>query len=116
MNVRLTRELANRESRAVTKEELIASKFPTRDMCKTCFLDNDMETWDRREVFKFLQQWYWPSVGKGHARSIETNQEGGTQLSTRGLLVICTPLFLLFFVFVKDFCHKTKKATSRKNE
>ena len=114
VNVRLAREAADREERAISKEELLASKFPTKAMCPRCFLDPN-------EVFDFLQQRYWPSDG---TRTIDhrssSSMEGGvsvkgTPLSTVGLCAILVPLFVLVFIFGKEFLTRAKKASSRKN-
>eukprot|EP00549_Striatella_unipunctata_P025723 CAMPEP_0118700950 /NCGR_PEP_ID=MMETSP0800-20121206/16925_1 /TAXON_ID=210618 ORGANISM="Striatella unipunctata, Strain CCMP2910" /NCGR_SAMPLE_ID=MMETSP0800 /ASSEMBLY_ACC=CAM_ASM_000638 /LENGTH=122 /DNA_ID=CAMNT_0006601707 /DNA_START=112 /DNA_END=480 /DNA_ORIENTATION=+ len=54
------KEAAEREQRMVTKHELLAGKFPTKEMCPTCWKDDDLKEFDRDAVFDFLKQWYWP--------------------------------------------------------
>ncbi len=115
VNSRLARELADRDGRVITKNELIASKFPTKKMCPRCFLDKDMDTWDSNEVFDFLQQRYWPSDAIDH-RSLSNSELKGTKLSTPGFFIILIPLFLSILFFRKDFLKRARKASSRKNQ
>lgn len=58
------REFASREHRNITKEEIIASKFPTIQMCPNCWLDSNLEAFDPDEVSLFLKRWYWPEHDK----------------------------------------------------
>lgn len=55
------KEAAQRQNRNVTQEETLASRFPTKKMCPDCWLDDNMTKWDNATVFKFLDEWYWPS-------------------------------------------------------
>lgn len=61
VNARLMKEAAQRQNRNVTREETMASMFPTRKMCPDCWLDKNMTKWDNATVFKFLDEWYWPA-------------------------------------------------------
>lgn len=61
VNARLMKESAQRQNREVTHEELVASRFPTKKMCQGCWLDANMTKWDNKEVFRFLDEWFWPS-------------------------------------------------------
>ena len=61
VNSRLMKEAAQRQNRNVTQEETLASMFPTQKMCPDCWLDENMTTWDNDTVFKFLDDWYWPT-------------------------------------------------------
>ena len=113
VNARLIRELALRESRIVSKEEILASKFPPRSMCPKCFLDKDMETWDPKEVFNFLEMRYWPSNGVHHHRNL--NGETGTPLSSKGLFVICIPLLYIPLILLNQYIRKSKASEAQKN-
>jgi hypothetical protein len=61
VNARLMKEAAQRQNREVTHEELLASKFPTKKMCPSCWLNANMTEWDNRSVFQFLDAWFWPN-------------------------------------------------------
>lgn len=61
VNARLMKEAAQRQNRNVTREEIMASMFPTRKMCPDCWLDENMTKWDNATVFKFLDEWFWPA-------------------------------------------------------
>ena len=61
VNARLMKEAALRQNRNVTHEETLASKFPTMKMCPDCWLDANMTKWDNANVFRFLDEWYWPN-------------------------------------------------------
>lgn len=61
VNARLMKEAAQRQNRNVTREETLASMFPTKKMCPDCWLDENMTKWDNATVFKFLDEWYWPA-------------------------------------------------------
>ena len=61
VNARLMKEAAQRENRLVTHDETLASMFPTKRMCRGCWLDANMTKWDDEKVFQFLNDWYWPN-------------------------------------------------------
>jgi len=119
VNVRLVHEAAERERRIVSKEETIASKFPTKGMCPKCWLDGDMEVWDPAEVFNFLQQWYWPSDGSRSASSIDVHRRNsveGTPISSRvGICLILVPICFFVCIFGNKSARNTKEVSSRKN-
>ena len=97
VNKRLMIELAEREKRIVTKQELLASKFPTTVMCPQCWLDGDMEMWDKKEVFYFLQHWYWPS-DNDYAISVRNNS------STEGVPLPVGSVMRLVLLMVVIVC------------
>ena len=59
INVRLMGEAAAREQRNVTAEEEISSIFPTKEICPTCWVDDEMKQYDRDELYNFLKNRYW---------------------------------------------------------
>ncbi len=61
VNERLMKEVAQRSNRKVTHEETLASRFPTKKLCPDCWLDENMTKWDNATVFRFLDEWFWPS-------------------------------------------------------
>ena len=61
VNERLMKEAAQRQHREVTYEEILASKFPTKKLCRDCWLDENMTQWDNVRVFHFLDEWFWPT-------------------------------------------------------
>lgn len=71
VNVRLMRESAERDDRIVSNAEELAAKFPSRQLCPKCWLDDDMEKYNRDAVFDFLQGWYWPVVDRKEFDSIQ---------------------------------------------
>lgn len=65
------KESAERDDRIVSKEEELAAKFPSRQLCPKCWLDDDMERYNRDAVFNFLQGWYWPVADKAELNAIQ---------------------------------------------
>lgn len=74
VNVRLMRESAEREERVLTKAEELASKFPSREICPKCWLDDGMEKWNREVVFDFLKDWYWPTINEGELNALSMEE------------------------------------------
>jgi Erv1 / Alr family len=57
VNTRLVREKAAREQRDVMDAELLASQWPSRKVCPTCWSDSG--GYDDEVVYKFLRTEYW---------------------------------------------------------
>ena len=68
VNARLMKEAAARQNREVSHEEILASKFPTLKLCPDCWLDTNMTKYDNATVFRFLDEWYWPTHEPSNAQ------------------------------------------------
>lgn len=115
VNIRIMKEDAFLQGRNVTTEEIDAAKFPSKSMCKSCWLDESMELWDPVEVFLFLEKRYWPQKDtaakkkfqmifkkKNHDEPIDLTKERNPGYS--GILLM-VPV-VLFTVLI--FCGKPK--------
>ena len=116
VNLRLLEEKAIRERRNFTKAEQLASKFPTRNTCPSCWLDEEMNDWDSAEVYNFLKGFYWPAAEqKIRSGSTTTTTIGGSKhmhgemsiegqpLSRVGLIYVIVPFFLMLLcMFLKQ--------------
>ena len=125
VNSRLMKEAAERERRIVSKQEILASKFPTKNMCPQCWLNDNMEEWNVEEVFSFLQKWYWTIDGNGQdgggGRSAtwmdgHRVDAGGTPLSAMGLGLAVAPFCLVLVLFFGRTFTIVKRSSYTKNE
>jgi hypothetical protein len=58
VNVRLLKELADRENRIATADEETGRHWPDRTDCPKCWRDSG--AWDEEMVYKYLRTEYWP--------------------------------------------------------
>jgi LPXTG-motif cell wall-anchored protein len=68
VNVRLTKESAERQDRWATNDEVLAAMFPPVELCSKCWLDQNMTEYAPRRIVRFLQKWYWPENETDHAQ------------------------------------------------
>ncbi len=114
------KEAAIRERRNFTKAEEIAAKFPSRNACPLCWLNNNMTEWDSVEVYNFLKDHYWPpsEVRGGRARTaklygrreVQDNNSNnmnmalvGKPISKFGLYLTATPLIVVACMFLRRY-------------
>ena len=125
------KEAAQRQNRNVTQEETLASRFPTKKMCPDCWLDENMTKWDNATVFKFLDEWYWPSdlppsrqfksviSGKSDNEAdvdvTDTSSFSNTQPTTRTLKMnFISTSFLIAFISLIAMAVTRKRGERRK--
>ncbi len=117
VNLRLMNEAAERDRREISKEEILASKFPTKRLCPKCWLDEDMETFDFDEVAKFLSTWYWPEGNHEYASNINSldvhraDSSEGTTLSSLGLYMVTIPIILVLLMMSRGAMNTMRKAS-----
>lgn len=114
---RIMKEAADRDHRVLSKEEEIASKFPSRKMCRRCWLDRGQESWDSQEIITFLKGWYWPigtsNISILHRNMNSLDQKDGTPLSWTGFYFIMIPILYLMYHFGKEYIQIKSNANIR---
>ena len=116
VNLRLMKERTP-PYRNVTKEELIASQFPSFATCPNCWkhnptsIEGNNETnlfqWDSDNVYLFLKKWYWPDHYPNIHRqdttlSIHYRDNLERPIGTFGLVLVMIPFFLAAFIIARD--------------
>uniref|UniRef100_A0A7S3PV83 Sulfhydryl oxidase n=1 Tax=Chaetoceros debilis TaxID=122233 RepID=A0A7S3PV83_9STRA len=113
VNLRLMREAAQRDRRELSLEEKTAARFPTVNMCPSCWLGEDLKSFDSHEVSKFLLKWYWPSPPEKEVNQLiygYRDIEKGTSLSCYGLLIFIVTIAVFAFIFSADYCVKKPRS------
>lgn len=111
VNLRIMKEAAEREGREISKEEIVSSKFPSKQMCHACWLDREQNSWDSSEIFNFLNTWYWPmdeSSTSSVARQMSSMEQNDYDLSWSGFYLSILPLMCVLYLLIKDCLPKER--------
>lgn len=119
VNIRLMDENAERENRRATQDERLSAIFPPSDLCRDCWLDEDMTVYDPPKIVGFLSQWYWPSeepaneffqmtLGR-NLRRINKQEEPRPQQTYYVLVFVAVGL--LFSLLSRWYCLKVRSRT-----
>jgi thiol-disulfide isomerase/thioredoxin len=125
VNVRLMYESAEREDRIVTPEERLSAIFPPVDLCRDCWLDENLTEYEPQGMVRFLHHWYWPEKEVVHQQFQITlsrhltrssrDRKDREQSSYSWLPLSIGGLLILLFILWRSGMYRARPHTTRKS-
>jgi hypothetical protein len=125
VNVRILSESAEREDRIVTQKERLSAMFPPVDLCRDCWLDENLTEYEPQGMVRFLHHWYWPETEVVHHQFQMTlsrnrmrssrDREDREQSSYSRLPLSVGGLLLFLFILWRSGMFRAHPHTTRKS-